>query len=93
MQKAFLLCCVLVLLALLPRSASARANLVESNPAANSVIAEAPATARLRFSEPLDPSYSRVVLSSAESGSVGTDPSRVAPDDPYVLLLDLPALS
>ncbi len=93
MQKAFLLCCVLVLLALLPRSASAHANLVESNPAANSVIAQAQATARLRFSEPLDPSYSRVVLSSAESGSVGTDPSRVAPDDPYVLLLDLPALS
>ncbi|HEX6292255.1 MAG TPA: CopD family protein [Herpetosiphonaceae bacterium] len=75
-----------------PYSTRAHANLVESTPAANDVIAQAPATARLRFSEPLEASYSRVVLLNVERGPVSTAQSRVAPDDSYVLLLDLPAL-
>jgi copper transport protein len=78
--------------AFFPASTQAHANIVESTPAANQVIAEAPATARLRFSEPLEASYSRVVLLSVEGGPVGTAPSRVDPNDQYALLLDLPPL-
>ncbi|HEY0738311.1 MAG TPA: CopD family protein, partial [Herpetosiphonaceae bacterium] len=79
-------------LAFFPRSTEAHANLVESTPAANQVIAEDPATARLRFSEPLEASYSRAVLLSVDGGPVSTDLSRVDPNDEYVILLDLPAL-
>lgn len=82
----------LCVLAFFPRSTEAHANLVESTPAANQVIAEAPATARLRFSEPLEASYTRAVLLSVDGGPVSTDLSRVDPNDVYVLLLDLPAL-
>lgn len=84
----FLLCVI----AFFPRSTQAHANLIESMPAANQVVAEAPATARLRFSEPLEASYSRAVLLSVDGGPVSTDLSRVDPGDAYVLLLDLPAL-
>ncbi|HEY0601997.1 MAG TPA: copper resistance CopC family protein, partial [Herpetosiphonaceae bacterium] len=79
-------------LAFFPRSTEAHANLIESTPAANQVIAEAPSTARLRFSEPLEASYSRAVLLSVDGGPVSTDLSRVDPNDEYVILLDLPAL-
>jgi copper transport protein len=85
---ALLLCA----LAFVPAAVHAHANIVESTPAANQVIAEAPPTARLRFSEPLEASYSRVVLLSVEGGPVSTAPSRVDPNDQYTLLLDLPPL-
>ncbi len=84
---------LLALLALPPLRASAHATLLESDPPSNAIIADAPPTARLRFTEPLEPTYSRVVLASAESGPIATAPSRVDPDDPYVLLLDLPPLA
>ncbi len=87
-----LVCSFLWISAFVPYSVQAHANLVESTPAANAVMEQAPATAQLRFSEPLEASYSRVVLLSAERGPVGTAPSQVAPDDAYVLLLDLPEL-
>src|SRR3712207_6911306 len=83
--------CVLVLV-LLPHRAQAHANLVEATPASNSVMEQAPATARLRFSEPLEPSYSRVVLLDATGATSSTAPSRVDPTDGYALLLDLPSL-
>jgi copper transport protein len=83
--------CVLVLV-LLPHRAQAHANLVESTLASHSVMAQAPATARLRFSEPLEPSYSRVVLLDATGVTSSTAPSRVDPTDGYVLLLALPSL-
>lgn len=91
--NSFLLGLLLTLLALLPHRVSAHATLVESDPPSNAIIADAPPTARLRFTEPLEPTYSRVVLASAESGPIATAPSRVDPDDPYMLLLDLPTLA
>ncbi|WP_026370740.1 CopD family protein [Kallotenue papyrolyticum] len=93
MRRLFWFFTLLVLVLLAPRPAAAHATLVESDPAPNAVLAEAPAVARLRFSEPLEPSYSRVVLTSAESGPIATAPSRVDPADPYVLLLELPPLA
>lgn len=93
MRKLLLILSVLVTLTLLlPGGAAAHANFVESDPAPNTVVEQAPATARIRFSEPLESSYSRVVLTSADNGPIVTGDSRIAPDDPYALLLDLPAL-
>ena len=92
MRKYLLVLVALCAALLLPRGAEAHANLLESDPVANSVVEAPPPTARLRFSEPLEPEYSRAVLASADSGPIGTSPSRVAPDDPYTMLLDLPEL-
>ena len=82
----------ILLLLLLPRPAGAHASLLESDPAANSVIAQAPSTARLRFSEPVEPASSRVVLLDAGGATISDAPSRVAEDDAHVMLLDMPPL-
>lgn len=93
MRKFILICSFFTILTfLLPLDVAAHANFVESDPAPNSVVEQAPTTARIRFSEPLETSYSRVVLNSGDSGPVSTADSRVDPEDAYVLLLDLPAL-
>jgi len=92
MHKVIVVLVALCAALLLPRGVEAHANLLESDPVANAVVEAPPQTARLRFSEPLEPEYSRVVLVSADSGPIGTPPSRVAPDDPYALLIDLPEL-
>ncbi len=84
--------CTLAVLLLLPRSAQAHASLIESTPAANTVLAEAPATAQLRFTEPMEPSYSRATLLGPDGTQISTTPSRLDPNDPYVMLLDLPGL-
>lgn len=93
MRRCFWLLVIVSVALLVPRPVAAHATLVESDPAPNAVLAEAPAVARLRFSEPLEPSYSRVVLTSAESGPIATPPSQVDRADPYVLLLELPPLA
>lgn len=92
MQRKMALCWVALLVALLPLRGQAHASLVESTPAANSVVAEAPPTAQIRYTEPLDASYSRVELLNAAGERVSTTPSRVDPNDAYVMLLDLPPL-
>lgn len=92
-MKRWIALVTFVALLLLPSRASAHAGIESSDPAANSVVAQAPATARLRFTEPLEPSYSRVVISGADTGPISTlTPSRVDPGDPYTLLLDIPTL-
>lgn len=92
MHKYILLFIGVLLLALSPLTASAHASLIESTPAANSVVAEAPQRARLRYSEPLEPSYSKATLLSSDGEQVSTAVSRVDPNDAYVMLLDLPSL-
>ncbi len=83
---------LLLLIALFPGRARADGTLVRSEPAAGSVLPEAPATARLTFVEPPEPLYSRVVLAKADGPLIQTPASQIAPDDPFVLLLDLPEL-
>ena len=93
MRRSICLWSIVLLVLVLPATVSAHAQLVQSNPASNAVLRRAPATARLRFSEPLETSYSRVLLASFDRGPISTPASHVAPDDPQVLLLDLPALA
>jgi copper transport protein len=76
----------------MPGRASAHANVAESEPAANSVMPGAPSRARIRFTEPVEPSYSRVALLDESGATLSTAPSQVDPGDRYVMLLDLPAL-
>ncbi|MBV9789066.1 MAG: copper resistance protein CopC, partial [Chloroflexi bacterium] len=92
MQRKIVLCWLALLFALLPLRGQAHASLVESTPAANSVVVEAPPTAQIRYTEPLDESYSRAELLNEAGERVSTTPSRVDPNDDYVMLLDLPPL-
>jgi methionine-rich copper-binding protein CopC len=92
MRKVSLMFIMLGVLLLFPRSAQAHASLIESTPAANSVVGEPPATATLRFTEPMEPSYSRATLLGPDGTQISTTPSRLDPNDPYVMLLDLPVL-
>ncbi len=83
---------LLALLALLwPARAAAHANLVRSTPAANAVVAAAPPTVELFFSEPLETaSLARVV--NAQGQTVDKGDSRINPADPNGLLVGLPQL-
>lgn len=74
-----------------PRSALAHAFLDESDPAANAILPTAPQTVTLRFTEPLERSYSQAELHDQTGAKVGGAASRFAADDPFVLLVDLPA--
>lgn len=53
---------IAVLLALTPGTALAHAMLEHANPSAGVVLKRAPATVRLEFSEPLEPSFSGVTV-------------------------------
>jgi len=80
----------------------AHAKLVESDPAGGDVLAEAPEQVRLRFDEPVqfeDPAGSELDLLdpikvyNEENARVDKGNTRVSPDDPKVLLVDLKKLS
>lgn len=65
-----------------PQSVGAHAFLTNSDPAANAIVPSAPSTVTLRFTEPLETSYSRAQLfdqTGAEvtgaSSSIGADPN------------------
>src|SRR5215218_7740292 len=79
----------------------AHAKLVESDPAGGDVLAEAPEQVRLRFDEPVhfeDPAGSELDLLdpikvyNEENARVDKGNTRVSPDDPKVLLVDLKKL-
>ncbi len=84
----------LVLLAVLcagnPRHATAHAFLKSSDPVASAVLPTAPAGMTLRFTEPLERSYSRAQLYDQNGALVQAAISR-AGDDDFTMVLDLPA--
>jgi copper transport protein len=61
-------------------SASAHAFLASSDPAANAVLATAPSTVTLRFTEPLETSYSRAELYDQSGASVAGATSTIGSD-------------
>ena len=80
------------LLALAPRTAEAHANLVESDPAANSVLTAAPDEVRIRFTEPLEDDLSRIQVFDSRGSRVDRDDSAVDPRDPPVMSVSLDPL-
>ena len=70
--------------------AAAHAQLEESDPAANAILATAPTSITLRFSERLERSASGAVLYNQTGQAVdGAAPRFV--DDPYAMVVDIPA--
>lgn len=79
-----------VSLCAVPREASAHAFLESSTPAANTVLPGAPPTATLRFTEPLESSYSRAELFDGSGGQVSGAAATIGPD-PNVMTVTLPS--
>jgi copper transport protein len=72
--------------------ASAHAYLVSSDPSSGAVLATAPQTARLWFSEEVDPAHSSVTLLERDGDEVGRAIATADPSDPSVLEVRLPRL-
>ncbi len=86
MRRALLLFILLMLLAGV-EPASAHANLLRSDPPANAVLASAPQTISLWFTESLEPDFSHATLLDNHGDTVSTPPSSVDPNDSKHLTL------
>ena len=82
--------CLGALVALLPATALAHANLDRADPAPGSQLDQAPHSLQLFFSEAVDGSFSSVQLLNAQGQAVDRGDSHVAPNDPRSLVLSLP---
>jgi copper transport protein len=74
-------------------AASAHANLIRSEPAANATLDRAPEQVTLYFTEPLEAQFSGITLRDQDGNLVPTAPSVIDPADPFVMSLapgDLP---
>lgn len=80
----------LVLALAWPGSAWAHAFVGESNPPANAVLPTAPTEVELRFTEPLEQSYSRIQLFDATGNELAGTNLRFGSDG-YTMVLSLPA--
>ena len=83
---------LLMLLALASESAEAHANLVESDPAVNSVLPESPDGVTIRFTEPLEPALSEIRVLNSQGRRVDSDDSKVDPNDPHLMSVSVDPL-
>ena len=72
-----------------PESASAHANLADADPAPNSVLDSAPSKITIRFTEPLEPSFSAIEVLDSQGSRVDNDDSAVDPANPTVMYVTL----
>lgn len=85
---------IILLLAVSVSIASAHANLVRSEPAANAILDKAPAQVRLWFSETPEPRFSQVQLFNRAGTQIdGVGLLRVDPSDAKLLSVTLPPLA
>lgn len=84
---------VAALVARAAQPAAAHANLVRSEPAAGSVLEQAPSQVQLWFSEPPELKLSDVRLLDGSGRVVSREPVRPRPGDPLSLVLPLPQLA
>ena len=84
----------LILLAALaiPRLAAAHARLESSDPAQRATLDESPGSIRLRFNEEIEAGFSKIAVENEKGEPVTTAKPAVAPDDPKLLILELPSL-
>jgi copper transport protein len=80
---------IVALLAVSTIPVSAHAFLQSSDPAANAVLPAAPSTVTLRFTEPLEPSYSRAQLFD-ESGAQIPDARTTIGPEPATITVEMP---
>ena len=84
---------VCLALLLFPAIAQAHANLLSSDPPNGAVLEQAPKSATLKFTEPLDPTFSKAELVDSNLQVVAPGPGAIDPGDNHVLHLSLPSVS
>ena len=89
---AVLLVALALFLGASPRPVEAHAAFLRSEPAPDSVLAEAPETITVWFTEPLEPAFSEVRLLDGSGAQVDNGDSAVRADDPMAVTVSLPAL-
>ena len=75
-----------------PASVQAHADIVESDPAANSVLPESPEGITIRFTEPLEPSLSEIRVLNSLGHRVDGGDSRVDSNDPHLMSVSVEPL-
>jgi methionine-rich copper-binding protein CopC len=75
-----------------PGTVAAHARLESSDPAARATLDRAPDSVRLRFNEEIEGEYSKIVVENEKREPVAAGAAQVSPDDPQLLILDLPTL-
>jgi copper transport protein len=75
---------------LVPGTVSAHALLRRATPSTGQTLGQAPTEVRLLFSEPLDPTFSRVRVLNQSGAQVDRGDGRVDPSDEYELVATLP---
>ena len=75
-----------------PVSASAHANLAESDPAANSVLDSPPERIVIRFTEPLEPALSEIRVLDSLGQQVDFGDNALDPNDPTVMSVSVGTL-
>src|SRR5688572_24006569 len=83
---------LLPILFLTARHTFAHASLVRSNPPANTVLEEAPPEIRLWFTEPLEASFSHIILLDSSGQVVETEKSQIDSSDAHQQFMTLPPL-
>ena len=90
---AIILALLLALFALMPGRAQAHANIVESNPAANSVLDSPPKSVTIRFTETLEPALSQIRVLDSLGNQVDLKDSALDPNDSAVMRVSLATLT
>src|SRR5438105_8894619 len=88
--RALIAAAAVVVLAVLPGTAWAHANLDRAEPAPGSQLDQPPRELQLFFSEAVDGSFSRIQLLNTRGEAVDRGDSHVAPNDPRSLAVSLP---
>ena len=70
-------------------AADAHSKLVQSSPAADSILATSPAEIRLKFNEPMEAELARVGLTTAEGGEVVLGPATTDQGDKTELVVPI----
>lgn len=78
--------------ATLATSAHAHAKLQSSDPAAGSILANAPTQVRLKFNEAVEPAFSKIRLNDAKNAEIPLPRAEADPRDPSVMTAALPVL-
>ncbi|MBI1278362.1 MAG: hypothetical protein GC179_09565 [Anaerolineaceae bacterium] len=82
MRRGLLIIALLVAALVINSMVLAHANLVRAEPAPNSVLDAAPVEIRMWFSEPLEPTFSKINLRDKEGNILNTPVTQIDPNDP-----------
>ena len=83
---------LLTIIALAPPAVEAHANLVESDPAVNSVLPASPDGVTIRFTEPLEPALSEIRVLDAMGRRVDNGDSKLDTGDPHLMSVSVEPL-